>query len=134
MRRSFLFVILFMTAACSAELGTIQAPAATDAPGKYQYQVGLGYGFLGRQIQVFVDGQEILSITGSDEIEEHAQLLGTKILAGGLTDAQEVTVRVVVNGGPPFEQIIDLGAGRYIHVYNQETGLQVFNTEVLILE
>jgi hypothetical protein len=134
MRHSFLFIILFMTAACSAEPGTLQAPAATDAVGKYQYQVGLGYGFLGRQVQVFVDGQEILSITGSDEIEEHAQLLGTKMLAGGSTDLEEVTVRVVVDGGPPFEQIIDLSAGWYIHVYNQESGLQVFNTEVLILE
>ena len=134
MRRSFLAIILFMTAACSAEPGTLQAPAATDAAGKYQYQVGLGYGFLGRQVQVFLDGQEILSITGSDEIEEYAQLLGTKMLAGSSTDAQVVTVRVVVDGGPPFEQIIDLGTGRYIHVYNQESGLQVFNTEVLILE
>ena len=64
-------------------------------------KLGLGYGFLGRQVQVFVDGQEILSITGSDEIEEYAQLLGTKMLAGSSMDAQEVTVRVVVDGGPP---------------------------------
>lgn len=127
-------IILFMTTACSAESEALQAPAATNAAERYQYQVGLGYGFLGKQVQVFVDDQEILSLTGTDEIEEHAQLLGTKMLAGGWTDVQEVTVRVVVDGGPPFEQIIDLNAGRYIHVYDQDSGLQVFNTEVLILE
>jgi len=134
MRLSCLAIILFMAAACSANPETHQAPGATEAAGKYQYQVGLGYGFLGRQVEVFVDGREVLSITGTGEIEEYAQLLGTKMLAVSSTEAQEVTVRVVVDNGVPFEQMIDLSAGRYIHIYNQESGLQVFNTEVLILE
>ena len=56
------------------------------------------------------------------------------MLAGGSTDSQEITVRVVVDGGPPFEQVVDLSTGQYIHVYDQESGLQVFNTEALILE
>ena len=129
-----LALILFLIAACSAEPGPLHVPVTSEPADKYQYQVGLGYGFLDKHVQVFVDGREVLSVTGTEEIEEFAQLLGTKMLAGGSTDAQEVTVQVVVDEAPPFKQVLDLSAGRYIHVYYPESGLQVYNTEVLILE
>ena len=126
-----LLLLLLLLTACGSQ--PVQ-PLQTEPAGQYQYRVGLGYGFLGRHVQVSVDGVEVLSVVGTEEIEEFAQLLGTKILGGGATDAQIVTVRVVVDGGAPFEQVIDLDEGGIIHIYNQEDGLQVFNTSVLVLE
>ena len=128
--RTLVLLISFtvLMTACRGEAKKIE-PA-----GQYQYQIGLGYGFLGKQVQVSVDGVEILSLVGTEEIEEFAQLLGTKMLGGGSTDHQVVTVEVVVDSMAPFEEIIDLGEGGLIHVYNQEDGLQVFNTRELILE
>jgi hypothetical protein len=132
--RLLIFTLLLLAVSCSPTKEPLQVPATSEPAGKYQYQIGLGYGFLDRRVQVFVDSREILSITGTEEIEEFAQLLGTKMLAGGSTDNHQVTVRVIVDGGLSVEEVIDLSTGRFIHVYNQETGLQVFNTNELILE
>jgi len=120
--------------ACGSQPVRPAQPVRTEMVGDYQYQVGLGYGFLGKHVQVSVDGVEVLSIVGTEEIEDFAQLLGTKILGGGSTDHQRVTIQVVVDGGLPHEQEIDLGEGGYIHIYNQETGLEAFNTNELVLE
>lgn len=125
---------LFFLTACGGA-GTPPLEATPTIPeGLYRYQVGLGYGFLGKHVQVSVDEVEVLSIVGTKEIEDFAQLLGTKILGGGSTDNQMITVRVVVDGGEPLEQVIDLEEGGIIHVYYQADGLQVFNTSILILE
>ena len=131
---ALLMFLLFLISSCG---GGAQLPidsTSTEPVGEYPYQVGLGYGFLGKQVQVSVDGQEVLSMVGTEEIEEHAQLLGTKILGGGSSSTQLVTVQVVVDSGLPYEQVIDLDSGNIIHIYLQETGLEVFNTKNLVLE
>ena len=134
-RHSTLLVfLLFLISACSSGAQLPIESTSTETVGEYPYQVGLGYGFLGKQVQVSVDGQEVLSMVGTEEIEEYAQLLGTKILGGGTSSHPSVTVQVVVDGGSPYEQVIDLDSGSIIHIYFQETGLQVFNTSTLVLE
>jgi hypothetical protein len=129
-----LFFLTVLMTACSGDLPDSESPNLTEPAGKYQYQVGLGYGFLGKHVRVSVEGQEILSIVGTEEIEDFAQLLGTKMLGGGSTDNQVVSVEVVVGSSPPFEQAIDLAEGGFIHIYYQENGLKLFNTKELILE
>jgi hypothetical protein len=131
---AILIALLFVLAACSSAPQLLTDPVSPEPTGQYPYKVGLGYGFLGKQVQVNVDGREVLSVVGTEEIEQFAQLLGTKMLGGGSTDTQLVTVQVVVDGEAPFEAAIDLADGGFIHVYFQESGLQVFNTSVLILE
>jgi hypothetical protein len=123
-----------MLSACGSKPLNSAPPVEIEPVDQYQYQIGLGYGFLDKQVQVSVDGEEILSIVGTEEIEEFAQLLGTKMLGGGSSDNTVITVQVVVEGGPPFEQVIDLSEGGFIHIYNPETGMEVFNTAELVLE
>ncbi|MBN2044012.1 MAG: hypothetical protein JW757_03245 [Anaerolineales bacterium] len=129
-----LLILLVLLVGCSLEPHLPADPGSSEPVGQYQYQVGLGYGFLGNKVQVSVDGEEILSIIGTEEIEEYAQLLGTKMLAGGSAEHPVVTVRVVVDGGSPVEEMIDLGQGGFIHIYFGETGVQIFNTSELVLE
>ena len=131
---ALLLLLFFLVSSCISDSQQPEEPTSTELVGQYQYEIGLGYGFLGKQVQVSVDGREIFSIVGTEEIEQYAQLLGTKILDGGSSDSQFVTVQVVVDGGLPYEQVIDLGSGGIIHIYLQETGLEVFNTSVLVLE
>ena len=83
---------------------------------------------------VTIDGREVISVVGTDEIEQYAQLQGTKMLASGWSPKKDITVRVTVDGGEPYEQAIDLSAGMFVHVYQEETGLRVFNTRFLLLE
>ena len=133
-RSSFFIFVLLLLSACSINPLSPAQPAEPDPVGQYQYRVGLGYGFLGKQVQVSVDGEEVLSLVGTEEIEEFAQLLGTKMLGGGSSDNPVITVEVVVEGGPPVEQVIDLSEGGFIHINYPETGLEVFNTAELVLE
>jgi hypothetical protein len=76
----------------------------------------------------------VLSIVGTDEIEQHAQLLGTFMLESGSSPVKDITVRVTVDGGQPYEQTIDLSTGMFIHIYYKQTGLHVFNTSFLVEE
>jgi hypothetical protein len=106
----------------------------TFTTGLYDYEIGLGYGFLGQTVTVEVDGYEILSLIGSDEIEQHAQLLGTRLLASGSSTKQDIMVRVRINGSLAVEQSIDLRAGGMIHIYQESTGLNIYNTPFLVQE
>jgi hypothetical protein len=128
-----LFVFVLMTS-CQGGTQLPAEPLSTDPAVQYEYRVGLGYGFLDKAVQVAIDGQEVLSIVGTDEIERYAQLLGTKMLESGSSLGKDITVRVIVDGGQPYEQAIDLGAGMFIHIYYEQTGLRVFNTPFLVLE
>ncbi len=132
--RPLLLCILVLTTSCKSRPQQLEDPAAANPTTQYEYQVGLGYGFLGKAVRVTVDGDEVLSLVGSDEIEQHAQLLGTKMLVGGVSSGKDITVRVTVDGARPYEQAIDLSAGGYIHIYNDPTGLRVFNTSFLVQE
>lgn len=76
----------------------------------------------------------MISIVGTDEIEQFAQLQGTKVLVSGSSPNKDITLRVTVDGGKPYEQAIDLSAGMFVHVYLEQTGLRVFNTRFLLLE
>lgn len=111
-----------------------EEPVATAPTVQFEYQVGLGYGFLGKKVRVEIDGHEVISIVGTNEIEQYAQLLGTKILVSGSSPKRDIIVQVIVDNEQPYEQSIDLSTGMYVHIYLEQTGLHVFNTKYLILE
>jgi hypothetical protein len=117
----------------SESIGQVE-PVEVNPGLQYEYKVGLGYGFLGKAVQVAIDGREVISVVGTDEIEQYAQMQGTKILATGSSSEKKITVQVIIDGGEPFEQVIDLSAGMYVHVYQERTGLRVYNTQFLVLE
>ena len=129
-----LLTVLVLTTSCKDEPQRLEDPAGVNPTSQYEYRVGLGYGFLGKAVQITIDGNEVLSLVGSDEIEQHAQLLGTKMLGYGTSPRADVTVRVIVDGGQPYEQVIDLSTGTFIHIYNEGTGLRVYNTSFLVQE
>ena len=131
---TLLIFVSFLLVSCSGETQDIETPVGTIPESYYQYRIGLGYGFLGKAVRVEVDGRQVLSIVGTDEIEQHAQLLGTFMLESGSSPVKDVTVRVTVDGGQPYEQAIDLSAGMFIHINYEQTGLHVFNTSFLIEE
>ena len=120
-----LFVSLLLSS-CGA------APGAFGA--NYEYELGLGYGFLGKQVQVSVDGIPVLFLVGNEEMETFAQMQGTTMLYYGKSKREEVTVSVSVDGDPPLDQIVNLGEGKYIHIYLDKEELSIYNTSVLIYE
>ena len=131
---TLLISVLVLITSCKGETQRHEEPMVADPTPQYEYKVGLGYGFLGKVVQVTIDGREVISVVGTDEIERYAQLQGTKILVSGSSPKKEIMVRVTVDDGQPYEQIIDLSDGMYVHVYQEQTGLHVFNTLFLVLE
>jgi hypothetical protein len=129
-----LICMLVLIASCKSETRQQKETVPADPTSLYEYRVGLGYGFLGKVVQVTIDSYEVISIVGTDEIEEYAQLQGTKMLASGSTPNKDIMVRVTVDGGQPHEQSIDLSAGMFVHVYLEQTGLRVYNTRFLVQE
>ena len=129
-----LICMLVLIASCKSETRQQKETVSADSTPLYEYRVGLGYGFLGKVVQVTIDSYEVISIVGTDEIEEYAQLQGTKVLASGSTPNKDIMVRVTVDGGQPHEQSIDLSAGMFVHVYLEQTGLRVYNTRFLVHE
>jgi len=129
-----LLSVLVLITSCKGETQRYEEPVPADPASQYEYRVGLGYGFLGKTVQVTIDGREVISVVSSEEIEQYAQLQGTKMLASGSSPKKDVIVRVTVDGGEPYEQAIDLSAGMFVHVYQEQTGLRVFNTRFLLLE
>ena len=100
----------------------------------YEYSVGLGYGFQGKAVRIAIDGVEVLSLVGTPEIEEYAQLLGTKMLKSGVAAKATIQVEVTVGKDSPHTQAIDLAKGLNIHVYRDESGIRVHNTLILVEE
>jgi hypothetical protein len=98
------------------------------------YELGIGYGFLDKQVQVSVDGVPVLFLVGNEKMETFAQMQGTNMLYSGTSKQEEITVSVSVDGDQPIEKIIDLNDGIYIHVYQDITGVKIYNTSVLIFE
>jgi hypothetical protein len=131
---TLLISVLVLITSCKGETQRHEEPVVADPTPQYEYKVGLGYGFLGKVVQVKIDGREVISVVGTDEIEQYAQLQGTKILVSGSSPKKKIMVRVTVDDGQPYEQIIDLSDGMYVHVYQEQTGLHVFNTLFLVLE
>jgi len=129
-----LISVLVLITSCKGETQQHEEPTVADPTPQYEYRVGLGYGFLGKAVLVTIDGREVISVVGTDEIEQYAQLLGTKILASGSSPNKDIMVRVTVDGGESYEQAIDLSAGVYVHVYQEQTGFRVFNTHFLVQE
>jgi hypothetical protein len=56
------------------------------------------------------------------------------VLASGSSPKKDITVQVNINGSESYEQDIDLSAGMFVHIYQEPTGLRVFNTRFLLLE
>ena len=131
---TLLIYLLVLITSCKGETQRHEKPVVVDPTPQYEYKVGLGYGFLDKLVQVTIDGNEVISVVGTDEIEQYAQLQGTKMLASGSSPKKDIIVRVTVDGGEPYEQAIDLSAGMFVHVYQERTGLRVFNTRFLLLE
>ena len=131
---TLLISVLVFTTSCRGETQRHEEPMATDATTQYEYKVGLGYGFLGKAVQVIIDGREVISVVGTDEIEQYAQLQGITVLASCSSPKKDITIRVTIDGGQPYEQAIDLSAGMYVHVYRERTGLRVYSTRFLVLE
>lgn len=131
---TFLICVLFLITSCMNEIKPDIEIVATESVSGYEYQVGLGYGFLDKAVRVTVDGRVVISVLGTDEIEQFAQLQGTNILASGVSSNKEVIVKVTIDGGQPVEQAIDLSTGPIIHIYNEATGLEIYNTLYLVLE
>jgi hypothetical protein len=102
--------------------------------GNYKFQLGLGYGFLDKQVQVSVDGVPVLFIVGTEELENFAQLQGTHMFYSGGSKREKITVSVSVDGNLPVNQIISLKDGPYIHIYLDDDGLSIYNTSGLIFE
>jgi hypothetical protein len=131
---SLLIAALVLITSCKSKDQQLDDPIAINPTSQYEYKVGLGYGFLGKVVRVVIDGEEVISVVGTDEIEQYAQLLGTKVLMSGSSPKKDITVRVIVDDGQPYEQAIDLSAGMFIHIYYEPMGLRVFNTPFLVLE
>ncbi len=131
---ALLFFVLILFTSCNGETQRHEEIVVTAPSHQYEYEVGLGYGFLGKAVQVTIDGLEVISIIGTDEIEQYAQLKGTKMLASGSSPKKDITVRVTVDGNEPYEQTIDLSTGKFVHVYQEGTELRIFNTHFLVLE
>jgi hypothetical protein len=125
---------LVLIASCKVEIQRHEDPVVADPTPQYEYKIGLGYGFLGKAVQVTIDGHEVISVVGTEEIEQYAQLQGTKMLASGASPKKDIMVRVIVDGSQPFEQAIDLSAGMYVHVYQERAGMRVYNTRFLVQE
>ena len=131
---TLLILMLVLTTSCMGETQSHEEPRVTDPSPQYEYKVGLGYGFLGKSVQVMIDDREVISVIGTDEIEGFSQLQGTKMLAVGSSPKKDIMVQVIVDGGQPYEQAIDLSVGTFIHIYQEQTGMHIYNTLNLILE
>ena len=76
---TLLICVLVLITSCINETEQQKEPAAAD-PALYEYRVGLGYGFLGKVVRITIDGREVISVVGTDEIEQYAQLQGIRYL------------------------------------------------------
>jgi hypothetical protein len=130
----YLVSVLVLFTSCKGDSQHHEESAAIPPTHPYEYKVGLGYGFLGKVVQVTIDSREVISVVGTDELEQYTQLKGTKMLASGSSPNHVITVRVAVDGDEPYEQAIGLRAGTFVHVYHEGTELRIFNTHFLVLE
>jgi len=97
--------------------------------------VGLGYGFLEKHIDVYINGDLIFSMVGTQEIEDHAQLLGTKIVKVVNVEGNIANVQIIIEGIKSATFTLNLENGRIIEIYNHPiNGLSISNTKTLILE
>jgi len=128
-----IFVVVIITS-CKSENQQYENPVEVAPATHYEYMVGLGYGFLGKAVQITIDGREVISVVGTNEIEQHAQLQGTKMLASGSSPKKEIMVGVLIDGKRTYEETIDLSYGMYVHIYQERAGLRVYNTHFLVYE
>ena len=77
---TLLICVLVLITSCINETEQQKEPAAADPAPLYEYRVGLGYGFLGKVVRITIDGREVISVVGTDEIEQYAQLQGIRYL------------------------------------------------------
>ena len=134
MRLLLLPLLILILSACSGELPDSKITQETGSTAFYEYQIGLGYGFEGKKVLAWIDGEEVLSLVGTEEIETFAQMQGTYMLVSGSSPNKQITVLVTVDGTQSHEQILDLSTGSYLHIYLNQGQISIFNTPFLILE
>ena len=131
---TLLILVIILITSCKGDIRWQDEPMATDPTPIYEYRIGLGYGFLGKVVRIVINGREVLSVYGTNEIEQYAQLRGTYMLASGSSTNKDITVRVTIDGSQSYEQTIDLSAGMFIHIYQEQTGLNIYNTRFHVQE
>ena len=82
-RFTLLLNIISINTSCLRQSQHLNEPAETESPAAFDYQIGLGHGFQGKEVRVIIDGVEVISMIGTEEIEQYAQLKGTKMLESG---------------------------------------------------
>jgi len=82
-RFAALLIIITFNTSCFGQSQRLKEMAETETTALFDYQIGLGYGFQGKEVKVIIDGVEVISVIGTDEIEQYAQLKGTKMLVIG---------------------------------------------------
>ena len=68
MRLLMLPLLILILSACSGVLPESKTIKDPDSSALYEYQIGLGYGFEGKKVEVWIDGEEVLSLEGSEKI------------------------------------------------------------------
>lgn len=131
---ALLISVIVLITSCKGETQRHDEPVATDPAPRYEYKIGLGYGFLNTAVRVTVDDREVISVYGTNELEQYAQLLGTKVFASGTSPKKDIKIRVIVDGSQQYEQTIDLSSGMFVHIYQEQTGLCIYNTRFLVNE
>jgi hypothetical protein len=85
-------------------------------------------------VHVKIDGREMTSLVGTDEIEQYTELQGTVILGTGTTSKTDILVQVIIDSEDRHEIVIDLSTGGYIHIYMDPEELSIINTNMLVFE
>lgn len=131
---TLLILVIVLITSCNGEPLRHDETMVTDPTPLYEYRIGLGYGFLGKEVRVVIDGSEVLSEYGTNEIEQYAQLRGTYMITSGWSANKDITLQVTIDGGKAYEQTIDLSASMFIHIYQEQEGLNIYNTRFHVEE
>jgi len=126
----YLFIIISVLAGCKPPT---QEVTIQEQPNKVA--LGLGYGFLDKELEIYINGSSVLSTVGTQKLEDQAQLLGPKIVASVQVDGNYADVQVRVDEMMSEIYHLNLEQGRIIVINNHpRDGLEVSNTKVLIQE
>ena len=126
----FLFVAISVLGGCKVQS---QEGLVQESPS--EVAIGLGYGFIDKAVEIYINDSLILSMVGTQEIEDHAQLLGPKIVRTVIVEGNIIDVQVGVDGILSEIYTFSLENGLIIEINNHPVhGLSVRNTKNIIQE